>query len=429
MRIVQDLAKSLRRAQNLMLRRPADVGFRRTADGADVFLPLPTNVLSMDRGVERIVSLDGQPHLRKLYKPHPAARACLQREFLARQLFADHGWAAPIVAQEANALVIPAYPENLRLGQAATRASADERRQWAEQALEILFDIFAAGWVHHEPMARHFVVKDGSVLLTNFERITPIAARERPPFFHSPDIVAAFNTDTPDSLAAVLGVQAEEAFGRLQETLLDDLHDSSKTFRKYRGRHTCKAQKTYGSFCLPYLSVPEERAQRRSARRFENFGIQPADIAGRSVLDLGSNIGAITFELQKYQPAYCIGVEYDADKVDAAQRVAALHGLGNVTFLEGDIDTLTTDLVGGSFDVVFCLAIEAHVSDRKRLFRLLGEVTGDVLYFEGNNITDIQLVQEQLRSQGFTHFESRGISDDDSEVSNHNRPLLVARKT
>src|SRR5262249_24872242 len=129
-----------------------------------------------------------------------------------------------------------------------------------------------------------------------------------------------------------------------------------------------------------------------------------------------------------FEPAYCVGVEYDADKVRAAQRVAALNGLENVTFLQGDIDTLTIDDIGDSFDVVFCLAIEAHVSDRQRLFKLLGEVTRDVLYFEGDNITDIALVEENLRRHRFVHFEARGMSDDDSEPTNHNRPLLVARK-
>ena len=56
-----------------------------------------------------------------------------------------------------------------------------------------------------------------------------------------------------------------------------------------------------------------------------------------------------------------------------ANRVARFCGLKNVMFRHGDIDNLSPDY---KHDVVMCLAMEAHVKDPKRLYRLLGEVSG-----------------------------------------------------
>lgn len=434
MRIVQELKKSIRRAQNLVRHEvPSD---------PEILLPLADPVLAIDRGGERPVELGGQRCLLRTYRRHPAAQACLGREVLARELFKGKPWLIPIARRQGPTLVLPRLPEDARLDRIAARLGATERAALAEQALAILFDLFAAGWAHREFDARHLYVSDGQLMLANFEVMEAYPARSRPAFLDCPDIKGFmseeadsgpkrpfFDSLEPDSARSLLGVSAAEAFPSLRESLRRALHDTSTTFHKYGGRHVCSARRTYGSFTLPLLSVDASVAQRDSARRLENFGIRRADIEGATILDLGSNIGAMSFELQRFRPARTLGVEYDRDKVMTANRVAALHGLADVTFIPGDIDALTLDTVGETFDVVLSLAIEGHVADPKRLFRLLADVTRRTLYFEGNITTDIEWVQENLRQHGFSSFEKRGLSDDDCEPTNRNRPLLVACKS
>lgn len=437
MRIVQKFKKSLRRASNVIRRE--------VVPEPEAYLPLATPVLAHDRGTEHLVQINGRPHSRRVYRPHPAAQACLGREVLARKLFRGKSWLPPIVERQASTITLPAYPIDSRLDRVAPNLNDAARRELAGQAVAILFDIFAAGWAHREFEARHLYVVDGVLKLSNMEVMEAYPSRQRPAFLKSYDVTGKggaeglslaqaedarvyFESPHPMSPSTLLGQRVNDQFGRLQDDLRRELHETSTTFHKYGGRHVCSAGRTYGSFALPYLSVEPGAAQRNSARRIENFGVRPEDVRGATTLDLGSNIGAMTFELQRFEPARSVGVEYDGDKVNAARRVAALNGLEDVTFIQGDIDSLTPDSVGGPYDVVLSLAIEGHVADPRRLFRFLGEVTTRTLYFEGNLMTDIHWVESNLREHGFAVFEPRGLSDDDCQPTNRNRPLLVARK-
>jgi SAM-dependent methyltransferase len=211
--------------------------------------------------------------------------------------------------------------------------------------------------------------------------------------------------------------------------LKDRLLDASRSFRKKEGRHELRtADVFYCSFRTPNFSVSRGESQRDAATRLARFGLTPGDLAGKRVLDLGANVGAMLFELSNHGPAFGLGIEYDAEKVALAQEIAALSGLTSLSFVQGDIDRLDAgDL--GAFDIVLALAIEAHVLDADRLYRLLGEVTLDMLCFEGNGGCDVDLVRSKLGEAGFPSVEYLGFCDDDIVPRNNRRPVLVARKT
>jgi SAM-dependent methyltransferase len=232
----------------------------------------------------------------------------------------------------------------------------------------------------------------------------------------------------PVALQQVLEVPLDALLADFRKELKSLLKTASTDFKSGEGRHTCRAQRIYSSFSLPNLEVLPEEAQRDSARRFEQFGIGPMQIEGKSVLDLGSNVGGILFALQPFAPSHCLGIEYDAEKVASAQKVAAYNGLHNVEYRQGDIDHLQVGSVGGPFDVVLCLAVEKHIQDQTRLFRFLGEVTSETLFFEGNSTTNPEQVRSNLSSAGFRRINLLGMSDDDCIPDNNIRPLLVAWK-
>jgi hypothetical protein len=145
-------------------------------------------------------------------------------------------------------------------------------------------------------------------------------------------------------------------------------------------------------------------------------------------MDFGSNIGGMLFSIQKYNPRNCLGIEYDPDKVLVAQQIAAYNGLNNVKFIQGDIDLTNIQDLGGPRNVVFCLAVEAHVKNPKRLFELLSQATTEILYFEGNSTTKPKQAKKALLNAGFRKVRVLGKSRDDVIASNNCRPLLIATK-
>lgn len=211
-------------------------------------------------------------------------------------------------------------------------------------------------------------------------------------------------------------------------SLLQQLSDSSRSFKKKSSRHSLKSQGLiYSSFAIGDYYVPRELAQRDAKMRIEQFGLSASDWKDKQVLDLGCNNGAMLFHLTNYGIASGLGIEYDTDKVDVAQEISEFVGVNHLRFQQGDIDTIDAEVLG-TFDIVMALAIEAHVNQPERLFELLGRVTKRVLCFEGNGGCDIDATRERLLACGFTEVEYKGFCTDDIVANNNKRPVLIAWK-
>ena len=213
-----------------------------------------------------------------------------------------------------------------------------------------------------------------------------------------------------------------------QSRLTEELRSASASFRKKKSRHFLSTKGViYCAFSTPRFSVPRNEAQRDAARRLEQFGVRPEDIRGKRVLDLGCNNGAILFQLSNHGPACGLGIEYDPEKVDLARRIAAFAGIERLEFRVGDLDALEARDIGAPFDVVLCLAIEAHVQKPDHLYRLLAAVTQGVLLFEANASTSPKTVQAELAKAGFREIRHLGSCDDDIVPRNNRRPIFSAR--
>lgn len=223
----------------------------------------------------------------------------------------------------------------------------------------------------------------------------------------------AFETDSARAAAAL--------------ALKDELRAVSTSFRKRGKRHFLSTPDViYCAFSTPAFSVGREEAQRDASRRLQRFGLGDADVRGKRVLDLGSNNGAMLFQLSNFGPASGLGVEFDAEKVDLARRIADFAGLAGLEFRQADVDQLEAQALGPPFEVVLCLALEAHVQKPDRLYMLLGELTRGRLLFEANASTKPREVESRLREAGFTDIRSLGVCDDDIVPRNNRRPIFTA---
>jgi 2-polyprenyl-3-methyl-5-hydroxy-6-metoxy-1,4-benzoquinol methylase len=209
--------------------------------------------------------------------------------------------------------------------------------------------------------------------------------------------------------------------------LRDSLRRESASFRKKSARHKLRTRDAiYCAFYTPRFSVGREEAQRDADQRLQRFGITADEVRGKRILDLGCNSGAMLFQLSNYGPAYGLGIEYDAEKVALARRIASFAQIENLEFRAADIDSMQAAELDGPHDIVLCLALEAHVKDPAHLYDLLAATTRGNLYFEANASTPPDEVRAKLEQAGFSKVGHIGVCDDDIVPKNNRRPLFTA---
>jgi 2-polyprenyl-3-methyl-5-hydroxy-6-metoxy-1,4-benzoquinol methylase len=242
--------------------------------------------------------------------------------------------------------------------------------------------------------------------------------------------------DTEYSLKTIFSIADKEVLIKIFDSFFKKkLYEASSTFFTRKegedNRHMLRNRYIYSTFDLEYVQVGDVMGQRRTKRRLTQFRVAKEDIQGRDILDIGSNIGGMLFEVVQGQPARALGLEYDSSKVLISNRISALHGMHNILRFENvDVESeVFTKTFNQSFDTVFCLALIDHLKGKEAFFRKLGTLCHGVLFFEGNGTTSEEFIASQLRASGFTQVEYLGLSDDEDNTSNNCRPLFRAIKS
>jgi len=406
------------------------------------------SVINVSKRAElKRINFEGIPRVEKVYEDDVDSQRGHAAERRAHELLGDRPWKMPILAFTQRGYMMPLLPRSARLDLAAARLSDEQKGRLAVEAVSIAFELYMARVAHRDFHSGNFFLYEGHLLLSDFETIGEYSESAALPFESSYDLVAeglespfstarmCYRNPGPKSLQSVLGVSLEEALDGFRAKLISEMAEACASFMRTRAdfgvpaqRHQSEGGLVYSSIELPALTVPPDQAQRNSTRRLEQFGIAAGDLVGMSVLDLGCNIGAMSFGAQVRGAAQVQGIEFDDAKVEVATRIARFAGLANMLFRQGNVDGLSAEDLGGPSDVVFCFAIEEHVDNLKHLYELLGDVTGQTLYFEGNAGCDAVAIEHRLRAVGFRSVEQLGVSDDERIAANNCRPLIVARR-
>ena len=430
MNIMERVARRLKRYWNdkSLISRDLKHLFWRT-------LPSTLNVGGRNRCVS--VDVNGVKAVKKIFLEN---RESYLAEVKAGELFGNQPWFPQVMERGDNFIVLPLF-DGTRLDLIAPQMDSQTREHVCDQAISALASIHQAGYAHRDFHTKNLFWQHGKLYVTDFETLTKYPGKV-PSFPQSYDLIGqglespfqtghmCYSSPHEFSLQSMLHIPLDKALKRMEERLLNGLREVSATFetrRKKSRRHSCRANRIYGSFRLPFLSVHPDLVQRNSQQRFAKFGIDQENMRGKTVVDLGSNIGAMSFTALEYGASSVLGLEFDKDKVELAHQVSCYNGLTNAEFRQANIDTLDPVSMGGPFDIVFCLAVEAHVENVDRLYSTLRELTGQILYFEGNSSTERKDVETRLREVGFKSVEFLGVSDDDCLEDNNKRPLFIAR--
>ncbi|MCH1640499.1 class I SAM-dependent methyltransferase [Paenibacillus timonensis] len=319
------------------------------------------------------------------------------------------------------------FPKSSRLDVYSSGLNKTERNKLAIEILNIILEIFSLGYSHNNIYANNVYVVDNEVKLVDFSRFQKNETHDIT-FLQCIDFVN-YCSSSELSICTVLGIDSTEAITGLKKIIEDELLKVTLSFQSGDKRHFTRLGRIYSSFSLNNISIDPRITQRDNGKRLNKFQITKQDINTKSILDLGCNAGGMIFELQKFDPGYCKGIEYDIDKVNLAKKISAFEGLYNVEFIQEDIDEIKIDNWNVTeYDVVLCLAIEKHVKNKNKLFDLLGRVTKGMLLFEGNSNMDVNEAIDNLKKVGFKTVQYIGYCDDDALSVNNNRPLIKAIK-
>ncbi len=169
----------------------------------------------------------------------------------------------------------------------------------------------------------------------------------------------------------------------------------------------------YSTFTIPGLD--DMVGVRNTKQRFHDFAV-PEDLNGRSMIDVGSNVGAMALEFAR-RGASVTGVEYRDDRVSLCNVMAQEFKL-NAKFLQGDFNEIL-ELDSDSrpawikkYDLVLCSSVDQYIEDLESFYEMLHDLCGHTLYLESNlqgkGLSDAENMLAILERAGFVRAEYIG---------------------
>ena len=147
----------------------------------------------------------------------------------------------------------------------------------------------------------------------------------------------------------------------------------------------------YSTIDLIGFEELNKTAIRNTRARFDAMGIEEYSFTGKTLLDIGCNVGHMLFEATTCGFPISHGLECSPHIVTVGNAIANYLKVANRIFIhQANANALTVntlkELTGeAQFDIVFCFAVDGYVGNVDEFYRLLYNITKEVLYFEPNN--------------------------------------------
>ncbi|KKN43633.1 hypothetical protein LCGC14_0701340 [marine sediment metagenome] len=137
-----------------------------------------------------------------------------------------------------------------------------------------------------------------------------------------------------------------------------------------------------------YMDDKYEEGSRNTLYRYETMGLNSLDFNGKSVLDLGCNLGAMLFEVKRRGAAKTLGIDYEGDYITCARRLAFYNKIP-INFIKLDLNDMESIkhirqyFCDVPIDIVFALSLYKHIHEN--VFTILKHLKWRVCYVESNN--------------------------------------------
>ncbi len=183
----------------------------------------------------------------------------------------------------------------------------------------------------------------------------------------------------------------------------------------------------------PYQSLDELKGDRDMERRYKVMQL-PEDMTGKTVLDLGCNLGRVCLDSSRRGAARVVGVDFSPQMIDVAKKYAQFrHESYNeptdkvefyVVDLNKGLENLKQVIGDQKFDYVFCLSIWGVV-DNEPLWDIVNHYTAETCWFEGHKIGEKygDQTRDHIEKQLTAHLDGEqieflGYSKDDKKRAN-----------
>lgn len=129
-------------------------------------------------------------------------------------------------------------------------------------------------------------------------------------------------------------------------------------------------------------TAPDHFLGNYPADKFAGFAhALPADLTGKSVLDIGCNAGFYSVEMKRRGAARVVGIDSDDRYLAQARLAAEVLGFDNVEFR--NLDVYQVGALGERFDLVIFMGVLYHLRHPLLALDLIREhVAGDMLLFQ-----------------------------------------------
>ena len=134
----------------------------------------------------------------------------------------------------------------------------------------------------------------------------------------------------------------------------------------------------------------------------------PADLTGKTVLDIGCNGGFYSMEMKRRGAARVVGIDFDADYLAQARFAAEVEQL-DIEFREMSVYDVAT--LGERFDVVFFIGVLYHLRHPLLALDLVhAHATRDLLVFQSmqRGSPAMPVVAQDYEFWDAEHFEQPG---------------------
>lgn len=204
----------------------------------------------------------------------------------------------------------------------------------------------------------------------------------------------------------------KELYDRIVEVSGPHIKIEGNTVRSHHGIDL------YGSYHLDDFNF--SNALRSTLVRFDEFQA-PQSLANRRVIDIGSNMGSLSFECLRRGAEFVTGYEYCEERVQLCREIAEFLGLSDrCEFVQIDLrDVFESPVLRQDFldsvsqnDIVFCCAVDAYV-DKGKLYELVARLTTELCYFETNARTLQHEFISLMKGHGFESVTPIGTSKSD----------------